>query len=413
MNRQIEYETLIKELSVAPKELNTIVIENQKKANKKKTLRLFKIPAAIAASLLLVFATLVNISPAFAEAVDKIPFLKELAKSVNLSPEMEQEVTNAIEEDRIVNLGLSQTKNGITINLEYAAMDDEGIHIFYTYTCNKKGDGNLVISDRKVKPRMRLYGSEHTEGGPNSGTLFAEIFPSLKNGTQPEQDVPPFIDLDLMVYFDNQEYRVAQHDNRSGEGTKSLDKSQNGETVYTEGYLADFQFQVPTAGLEKAPAKEVKINREFTVKGNGFTVETVKIIPDSTKVKIWTDNEKNNKDILEMDISIEVGGEILKRPVPPYGINDEDGTPVEPDFEIERLNYRYFSFEDIGEVDLEGIYFKEAKEFTIRIEKIKLQEKQEKFAKEDQEAYINDDWEVKEKYCEVIDTNFEIHVKVP
>ena len=83
--------------------------------------------AAVAACTFLMFASLVNLSPAFASNAAKVPIVRELVKAVLFDPSMKA----AIEHDYVQLVKQSVTDNGFTLSIEYLIADPRNLTVYY------------------------------------------------------------------------------------------------------------------------------------------------------------------------------------------------------------------------------------------------------------------------------------------
>ena len=103
---------------------------------KQQVRRLVFIPAIALASMLVVFAMLVNLSPAVSSAFQQIPILSNLASAVYLS----QSMHTAAENDYIQHIGLEQTVGDVTMRIVYVILDQKQLNIFYTLSSERYSD---------------------------------------------------------------------------------------------------------------------------------------------------------------------------------------------------------------------------------------------------------------------------------
>ena len=129
MNRNEEYQELVNELESTPPALEYAVTRAKARAKKATRIhRLIAIPFGSVAALFAAFVLMVNLSAPFALAMEKLPFLRELAAAVAFSPSL----TKAVENQYIQPAGQEQTIGGITLRVEYVIVDEKQLNIFYT-----------------------------------------------------------------------------------------------------------------------------------------------------------------------------------------------------------------------------------------------------------------------------------------
>jgi hypothetical protein len=129
MNRNEEYQALLKELEILPQELETTVEKALKRENAlRKMHKFWRIPAGSLAACFAVFVLLVNCVPTFAHACENIPVLSALAEAVHFSPSL----SAAVENEYVQNIGHSQTKNGVSATVEHVIVDRKQVSVFFT-----------------------------------------------------------------------------------------------------------------------------------------------------------------------------------------------------------------------------------------------------------------------------------------
>ena len=127
----------------------------------KRISRFTALPVGAVASLFITFTLLVNLSPAFVLALEPIPVLREIAGILNFSPELIKTVeyspslNAAVDNDYIQIIGLEQTVNGITMQIECVIVDEQQLHIFYKLLSEEYTDTFLrdrTLHDTKGRP---------------------------------------------------------------------------------------------------------------------------------------------------------------------------------------------------------------------------------------------------------------------
>ena len=127
-NRTDEYWELIGELSQPPQKLEGTVERARKRAHRAGFLRRLATPAATFAAAAACFVLMVNAFPTFALACSGVPILRELTAAVAFSPSL----SAAVAHDYVQYIGQSQTVDGVTVNLEYAIVDNAQAVFFYS-----------------------------------------------------------------------------------------------------------------------------------------------------------------------------------------------------------------------------------------------------------------------------------------
>ena len=129
MNRNEEYQALLSELEAVPDGLrDTEQRALTRRMALQKRRRLVLTPILGAAACFTAFVLLVNLSIPFASACGRVPWLRELAKTVAFSPSL----SAAVENEYVQPMGLRETENGITAIIEYIIVDQKQLNIFFT-----------------------------------------------------------------------------------------------------------------------------------------------------------------------------------------------------------------------------------------------------------------------------------------
>lgn len=139
MNRNTEYESLLRELESTPAALDGCVERAQARLRaRRRRRRILGIPAGTLAACFAGFVLLVNLFPTFAYACGGVPVLRELAKAVAWSPSLSAAVENAY----VQPIEQSKTVNGITATVHYVIVDQKQVNLFFTL----EGEGYESLS---------------------------------------------------------------------------------------------------------------------------------------------------------------------------------------------------------------------------------------------------------------------------
>lgn len=138
MNRNEEYNTLLRELDQTPPELEYTVTRAKARARRHQARRWVGVPVGTLAGTFAAFVLLVNTVPTFALACSHVPVLGDLAAAVDWSGSL----SRAVEHDYVQVIGQSQTKDGITMAVEYVIVDQQQVNLF---VCVENEDGRSPI----------------------------------------------------------------------------------------------------------------------------------------------------------------------------------------------------------------------------------------------------------------------------
>lgn len=126
MNRNEEYNALLRELEQAPPELNGTVDRARVRLRRRRAGRWYVIPAASLAGVAAAFVLLVNYSMPFAQACSTVPVLRELMAAAAFSPSLKL----AVEHNYAQYIGEEQIQNGVKLRLEYLILDQGQLRFF-------------------------------------------------------------------------------------------------------------------------------------------------------------------------------------------------------------------------------------------------------------------------------------------
>ena len=132
MNRKNEFEAMIEELNQPAPELEATLDRAYKKMRKRNT-RMVVRPLAGLAACFAVFVLLVNFCAPVAYACSLVPGLRELAAAVTFS----RSLTDAVENEYVQPMDLSQTDNDITAEVAYLIVDQKQVNVFYRLDSDK------------------------------------------------------------------------------------------------------------------------------------------------------------------------------------------------------------------------------------------------------------------------------------
>ena len=120
MNRKNEFEAMIEELNQPAPGLET-TLDRAYKRKRKRTTQMIVRPLAGLAACFAVFVLLVNFCAPVAYACSLVPGLRELAAAVTFS----RSLTDAVENEYVQPMDLSQTENDITAEIAYLIVDQK------------------------------------------------------------------------------------------------------------------------------------------------------------------------------------------------------------------------------------------------------------------------------------------------
>ena len=272
MNRNQEYEALLRELEPAPPALDGTAERAARRLRRKRRLRVFGIPAGSLAACFAAFVLLVNLFPPFARACGNVPVLRELAQAVAWSPSL----SAAVENDYVQPIGQSRTENGITATIEYVIVDQKQVNIFLTL----EGEGyeTLTAELPEFTPQQKcaVLGADSLQA---PGTLLHVTLDYQDN------DVPEGFTMAFQVTGESAaDVPAAPTEPPAGQ---SLEDAMLEEVpAYEPDVLADFTFDLSFDPTYTARGETVPVNSTFQLDGQTLTVTEAEVYPTHVRVNV-------------------------------------------------------------------------------------------------------------------------------
>lgn len=224
MNRNEEYNALLRELEQVPPALDGTVDRARARLRRRRAGRWWGIPAASLAGVAAAFVLLVNYSMPFAQACSAVPVLRELMAAVAFSPSLKL----AVEHNYAQYIGEEQTQNGVTLRLEYLILDQGQLQFFL------KASGPW--DSYQAHPTLTDGDGVPVEGNVVSSTLFDRDELVGAASVHVLSDSFRFPDV----------LRITFHltgESHSGQAPANARDDEEQET--TPAYEGDFVFEVP------------------------------------------------------------------------------------------------------------------------------------------------------------------------
>ncbi|MFF2175715.1 DUF4179 domain-containing protein [Lysinibacillus sp. NPDC058147] len=235
---------------------STIRFQNEKR-NRQRTWK----SIVVTCVLLLLFVTSIRVSPVFASAIAKIPGFAPLVQMITYDKGVKDILHNNYYEE----LGLSQTKNGLSFTLQGVIADETGMILPYTFSAPFD-----VHNLETKKMELRLNGKALPAGVSYSWYSSKET---------------PLIEDKFVVSFQN----PINYDNANFElYIQFADEKQ------TE-FMIPFSLKKPIA-----KTKTYVLNEKMSFEGQQITIKSVSISPLRTGITIAL-NPHNDKRILGFD----------------------------------------------------------------------------------------------------------------
>ena len=269
MNRKNEFEAMIEELNQPAPGLETTVDRAFKK-KKKRTTQMIVRPLAGFAACFAVFVLLVNFCAPVAYACSLVPGLRELAAAVTFS----RSLTDAVENEYVQPMDLSQTQNDITAEVAYLIVDQKQVNVFYRLDSDKyeklSADPDVRSADGN-RPESCSY---HSTGfDAENGELRCLSIDFVDN------DVPDKLRIALRVNPNMVVEEVAPD--------HSVDDLYSSDDVYEEpSYLAEFEFLLEFDPKFTAAGKIFPVNQTVILEGQAITITDIEVYPTHMRVDI-------------------------------------------------------------------------------------------------------------------------------
>ncbi|PPA68922.1 DUF4179 domain-containing protein [Jeotgalibacillus proteolyticus] len=265
--RLINYKSSIDEIEIPADLLNTSIQEGFQKAKREKQKQMTKKKrwiwtAFTAAILLITLVTSIRVSPVFASQVASIPGMGKIVELIN----HDKGLMSAVENEYMQAIGVSETQNGITLSIDSAIYDQQGMVLFYTVKADET-QSNLMAGDVSL-----------TDGEGNELPIDFSM-----SGSPGYEDIKE-ITVSAEYLFSEPLYETEFIFNADIESSAS-----------SESFSIPFNMEV----LEQM-SRVYEINETIEVEGQKLFVENITIHPIRTAVKIKADPE-NTKKIFHFD----------------------------------------------------------------------------------------------------------------
>ncbi len=287
MNRKDEYEKLLAELDTIPPELAHSVGRAKAKLKKTKNMRrMLVIPVSGLAVCLIFFTALVNISVPFAKACGRIPVLRKLAAAIAFSPSL----SAAVENEYVQPINLEQSKNDITMRIEYVIADTKQLNIFYTMQSEKYSYLDTSVSlDSSLGMPDGGYGLSMSSPVGKSDELRQMTFDFISDA------VPESLELKCRVY------------DRGGDVVEATapPEQETARDQYEEPeIISEFSFALNFDPDYIQKCELIEMNRDFEIERQHFTVRSIEIYPTHIRLNLIEDTN-NGKWITGLDFYLE------------------------------------------------------------------------------------------------------------
>ena len=296
MNRKNEFEAMIEELNQPAPGLEA-TLDRAYKKKRKRTTQMIVRPLAGLAACFAVFVLLVNFCAPVAYACSQVPVLRELAAAVTFS----RSLTDAVENEYVQPMDLSQTDNDITAEVAYLIVDQKQVNVFYRLDSDKYeklyADPDVRSADGN-RPESCSY---HSTGfDAENGELRCLSIDFVDN------DVPDKLRIALRVNPNMVVEEVAPE--------HSVDDLYSDDIYEEPSYLAEFEFLLEFDPKFTATGKVFPVNQTVILEGQAITITDIEVYPTHMRVDI-AESADNTAWLKRLDFYIETDWGMKFNPV--------------------------------------------------------------------------------------------------
>ena len=287
MNRKNEFDAMIEELNRCTTGLET-TLDRAYKRKRKKTTQMIVRPLAGLAACFAVFVLLVNFCVPVAYACSLVPGLRELAAAVTFS----RSLTDAVENEYVQPMDLSQIDNDITAYVDYLIVDQKQVNVFYRLNSDKYESLEIypeVLNTDGVRPASCSY--SNTGFGADNGELRCLSIDFV------DGNVPASLRVKLNVYTNSIRYENVAPE-------QAVDDIYSDNPYEEPDYLAHFDFLLEFDPKFTATGKVFPVNQTVILEGQAITITDIEVYPTHLRVDI-AESADNTAWLKDLDFYIE------------------------------------------------------------------------------------------------------------
>jgi len=286
MNRKNEFEAMIEELNQPAPGLEA-TLDRAHKKKRKRTTQMIVRPLAGFAACFAVFVLLVNFCAPVAYACSQVPVLRELAAAVTFS----RSLTDAVENEYVQPMDLSQTDNDITAEVAYLIVDQKQVNVFYRLDSDKYETLDADPEVRNAEGGHLPCGYSSTGFGAENGELRCLSIDFV------DDNVPDSLRIKLDVYTNG-----IRHENVAPE--QAVDDIYSDDPYEEPDYLARFDFLLEFDPKFTATGKVFPVNQTVILEGQAITITDIEVYPTHMRVDI-AESADNTAWLKRLDFYIE------------------------------------------------------------------------------------------------------------
>ena len=214
-----------------------------------------------------IFVLLVNYCAPVAYACSRVPGLRELAKAVTFS----RSLSDAVDNEFVQPMDLSQTANGITAEIAYLIVDQKQVNVFYRLSSQEYLVLNADTDVYNSEGGYLRYGLVNYAFDLEAGELgnFTIDFT--------DEDVPEHLICKLKVWAS---------DISTSPPEPVTDRFPEFEDIPEPTYLAEFEFLLEFDPLFTAAGKLYEVNQTVEINGQKLTVTEVEVYPTNLRMNV-------------------------------------------------------------------------------------------------------------------------------
>jgi len=232
-----------------------------------------------------IFVLLVNYCAPVAYACSRVPGLRELAEAVTFS----RSLSDAVDNEFVQPMDLSQTANGITAEIAYLIVDQKQVNVFYRLS---SAEYPILNADHEVR---NSDGSNLHHGLVNYAFDLeqGELGRFTVDFTQ--ADVPDSLLCTLKVWASGVSAEMAE---------PVTERFPDTEDIPGPEYIAEFEFLLEFDPLFTAAGKLYAVNQTVEIDGQKLTVTEVEVYPSNLRINV-RESEDNTAWIQTLEYYIE------------------------------------------------------------------------------------------------------------
>ena len=302
MDNNEKWDELLNESFKYPEDLSGIEtrFKNRIMKDKRKKRTIFSSMSAIAASIL--FILLINISPAFANAVAEFPVIGKLAEYVKL----DKSLSKAIENEYVQEVNLVAWDGNNKLLLPYVIADEKKLVLFFQMPEDFKQEPNQWVNiflknmtDSDTGEEVEGYG--YSTSGLSLESREENYGFIMQDYHFTEGKLPKSIDVEVEIKIENL---------LGSEEAIQTETPYDFKSNSTFEIMGNYSFHIELEDFVES--KIYEINEEHIVLGQKVIVEDMKVYPTGTEVN-FSFNSENSAIIkgLELEV-IQDGYKVLK-----------------------------------------------------------------------------------------------------